>query len=33
MKGWKWAGDLRVQICIIPALIFVVWMVFQQQYY
>ena len=33
MKGWKWAGDLRVQICIIVALIFVIWMVLQQQYY
>jgi len=33
MKGWKWVGDLRVQICIIAALIFVIWMVLQQQYY
>jgi hypothetical protein len=33
MKGWKWAGDLRVQVCIIAALIFVIWMVLQQQYY
>jgi hypothetical protein len=32
MKGWKWAGDLRVQVCIIAALIFVIWMVLQQQY-
>jgi hypothetical protein len=29
----KWAGDLRVQVCIITALIFVVWIVLQQQYY
>ena len=27
MRGWKWAEDLRVQICIIVALIFVIWMV------
>jgi hypothetical protein len=33
VKGWKWAGDLRVQVCIIAALIFVIWMVLQQQYY
>lgn len=33
VKGWKWAGDLRVQICIIAALIFVIWIVLQQQYY
>jgi hypothetical protein len=33
VKGWKWVGDLRVQICIIAALIFVIWMVLQQQYY
>jgi hypothetical protein len=29
VKGWKWAGDLRVQVCIIVALIFVIWMVLQ----
>jgi hypothetical protein len=33
VKGWKWAGDLRVQVCIIAALIFVIWIVLQQQYY
>jgi hypothetical protein len=33
MKGWKWAGDLRVQVCIIAALIFIIWIVLQQQYY
>jgi hypothetical protein len=33
VKGWKWAGDLRVQVCIIIALIFVIWIVLQQQYY
>jgi hypothetical protein len=33
VKGWKWAGDLRVQVRIIVALIFVIWMVLQQQYY
>jgi hypothetical protein len=33
MKGWKWVGDVKVLICIIAALIFVIWMVLQQQYY
>jgi hypothetical protein len=33
VKGWKWAGDLRVQVCIIIALILVIWIVLQQQYY
>jgi hypothetical protein len=33
VKGWKWVGDLRVQICIIAALIFAIWIVLQQQYY
>jgi hypothetical protein len=26
-------GRLRVQVCIIAALIFVIWIVLQQQYY
>jgi hypothetical protein len=29
----NWAKDPRVLVCIIAALIFVVWMVLQQQYY
>jgi hypothetical protein len=29
----KWARDPRVLVCIIAALIFVIWMVLQQQYY
>jgi len=33
MKGWNWTGDLRVLVCIIAALIFVIWMVLLQQYY
>jgi hypothetical protein len=33
VKGWKWIGDLRVQVCIIAALIFVIRIVLQQQYY
>jgi hypothetical protein len=33
MKGWKWLGDLRVQLCIIAALILVIWIVLQAQYY
>jgi hypothetical protein len=32
MRGWKWVGDLRVQICIIAALLFVIWMVLLHQY-
>ena len=33
MKGWKWAGELRVQICIIIVLVFIFWIVLQQKYY
>jgi hypothetical protein len=33
MKGWKWLGNLRVQLCIIAALIFVIWIVLKKQYY
>jgi hypothetical protein len=33
MKGWKWAGKLRVQICIIVVLVFIIWIVLQKQYY
>ena len=33
MKGWKWLGDLRVQLCIIAALILMIWIVLQAQYY
>ena len=33
VRGWKLAGDSRVQVCIIIALIFVIWIVLQQQYY
>ena len=33
MKGWKWLGDLRVQLCIIASLILVIWIVLQAQYY
>jgi hypothetical protein len=33
MKGWKWAGELRVQICIIIVLVFMIWVVLQNQYY
>jgi hypothetical protein len=29
----NWAKDPRVLVCIIAALILVVWMVLQQQYY
>jgi hypothetical protein len=29
MKGWKWAGKLRVQICIIVVLVFIIWIVLQ----
>jgi hypothetical protein len=29
----KWARDPRVLVCNIAALIFVIWMVLQQQYY
>ena len=25
MSGWKWLGDLRVQLCIIAALVFTIW--------
>jgi len=32
-KEMKWAKDPRVLVCIIAALIFVIWMVLQQQYY
>jgi hypothetical protein len=32
VKGWKWAGDLRGQVCIIAALLFVIWIALQQQY-
>ena len=31
MKGWKWAG--RVQVGIIGALVFIIWIVLQRQYY
>jgi len=33
VNGWKWAGDLKVQVCMIVALIFVIWMVLQPQHY
>jgi hypothetical protein len=33
MKGWKWAGKLRVQIWIIVVLVFIIWIVLQKQYY
>jgi hypothetical protein len=33
MNGWNWVGNLRVQTCIIAALLFVIWIVLQQQYY
>jgi hypothetical protein len=33
VKGWKWAGNLRIQIGIIAALIFIIWIVLQRQYY
>jgi hypothetical protein len=33
VKGWKWAGDLRIQIGIIAALIFIIWIVLQRRYY
>jgi hypothetical protein len=33
VKGWKWAGNLRIQIGIIAALIFVIWIVLQWQYH
>jgi hypothetical protein len=29
----KWAKDPRVLVCIIAALIFVLWLALQQQYY
>jgi hypothetical protein len=32
VKGWKWVGDLRVQVCIIATLLFVIWVALQQQY-
>jgi hypothetical protein len=33
VKVWKWAGNLRVQICIIVILAFIIWFVLLQQYY
>ena len=33
VNGWKWIGDPKVQICIIAALFFVIWMALLQQYY
>jgi len=33
VKGWKWAGNLRVQLGIIGALTFMIWIVLQRQYY
>jgi len=33
VKGWKWAGDLPVQIGIIAALMFIIWIILQRQYY
>jgi hypothetical protein len=33
MKGWKWAQDPRVLVCIIAALIFTIWVALQQKYY
>jgi hypothetical protein len=33
VKGWKWAGNLQIQIGIIVALLFIIWIVLQQQYY
>jgi hypothetical protein len=33
VKGWKWGGDLRIQIAIIAALILIIWVVLQWQYY
>jgi hypothetical protein len=32
-EGPEMAGHLRVQLCIIAALIFVIWIVLQEQYY
>jgi hypothetical protein len=32
-KKMKWAGDPRVLVCIIAALILTLWVVLQQQYY
>jgi hypothetical protein len=33
VTGWKWAGDPRVLVCIIAALIFTIWVALQQIYY
>jgi hypothetical protein len=33
VKGWKWVGDLRVQLGIIAALMFMIWIILQRQYY
>jgi hypothetical protein len=33
MRGWKWAGKLRVQVGIIIALVLAIWIVLQKQYY
>jgi hypothetical protein len=33
MKGWNGPETLRVQICIIIVLVFVIWIVLQRQYY
>jgi len=33
VKGWKWVSSFRVQIGIIAALVFIIWIVLQRQYY
>jgi hypothetical protein len=33
MKGLKWAGNLRIQVGIIVALVFIIRIVLQRQYY
>ena len=33
MKGWNWAGDRRILIGIIAALIFIIGIVLRWQYY